>query len=154
MNLLLEQYQWVQKTREILFKYCETISFEDYKVEIDGDSICSLHAHVADCYHVWLGNRAMGKSLPSIDGASIQDVKDMRKVYTETDRLVEQFLTEFNENWDKEIPVIFRNEDKATFTTLWLYTHTVTHEFHHKGQIVKLGRRLGYIPPDTDLIEK
>ncbi|MFP3360862.1 DinB family protein, partial [Planococcus sp. SIMBA_143] len=35
----------------------------------------------------------------------------------------------------------------------WLYTHTATHEFHHKGQIVKIGRKLGYIPPDTDLIE-
>ncbi|MFS0749162.1 DinB family protein [Oceanobacillus sp. 1P07AA] len=154
MNLLLEQYQWVTKTREILFNYCETMSTGDYKAEIDGDSICSLHAHVAECYHVWLGNRALGNPYLSIDNKSIQNVKEMREVFTEADCIVEQFLSEFNENWDKEIPVTFRNGDQAIFTTLWLYTHTVTHEFHHKGQIVKLGRKLGYIPPDTDLIEE
>jgi uncharacterized damage-inducible protein DinB len=29
----------------------------------------------------------------------------------------------------------------------------MTHEFHHKGQIVKIGRQLGYNPPETDLVE-
>ncbi|MCU5378655.1 hypothetical protein OCA08_16075 [Bacillus cereus] len=36
-------------------------------------------------------------------------------------------------------------------TPLWLLTHTETHEFHHKGQIVSMARHLGYNPPDTDL---
>ncbi|WP_445669381.1 DinB family protein [Paenibacillus sp. FSL R7-0204] len=26
-----------------------------------------------------------------------------------------------------------------------------THEFHHRGQIVKMGRQLGYIPPKMNL---
>jgi uncharacterized damage-inducible protein DinB len=30
--------------------------------------------------------------------------------------------------------------------------HMLTHEYHHKGQIVMLARRLGYQPPDTDLL--
>ncbi|MCB0535444.1 MAG: hypothetical protein KDD14_24780 [Saprospiraceae bacterium] len=35
---------------------------------------------------------------------------------------------------------------------LRLFTHIVTHEFHHKGQILSLSRHLGYTPVDTDIM--
>ena len=35
---------------------------------------------------------------------------------------------------------------------LKLFTHVITHEFHHKGQILSLSRHLGYVPVDTDVI--
>lgn len=31
-------------------------------------------------------------------------------------------------------------------------THVMTHEFHHKGKIMTMGRMLGYTPPDADVI--
>jgi uncharacterized damage-inducible protein DinB len=34
----------------------------------------------------------------------------------------------------------------------WLFTQAVTHEFHHKGQIVTIARQLGYQPVETDLV--
>ncbi|HEO8418505.1 TPA: hypothetical protein VBX77_000466 [Yersinia enterocolitica] len=30
--------------------------------------------------------------------------------------------------------------------------HSITHEFHHKGQIVAMLRSLGYIPKNTDIL--
>ncbi|MBT2744176.1 hypothetical protein J7E77_27030 [Bacillus sp. ISL-77] len=30
--------------------------------------------------------------------------------------------------------------------------HTFTHEFHHKGQIVAMIRKMGYVPPYTDVL--
>nr|WP_242021046.1 DinB family protein [Cytobacillus oceanisediminis] len=30
--------------------------------------------------------------------------------------------------------------------------HTVTHEYHHKGQIMAMSRQLGYEPPNTDVL--
>ncbi|MEQ2529438.1 DinB family protein [Bacillaceae bacterium CLA-AA-H227] len=156
MELFATQYTWIQKSRELLFRYCETMSPEDYVKEHDsfgGDSILSLHAHVADCYRVWLGTRALGKSLTAIRPDSINNVQEMRKVYSQTDELVYEFLREFNGKWEQSVPVTFENGSRVEFTALWLFTHTITHEFHHKGQIVKIGRQLGYIPPDTDLID-
>ncbi|RTR34058.1 DUF664 domain-containing protein [Robertmurraya yapensis] len=155
MDLFINQYTWIQKTRELLFRYCETMSPEDYVKELDsfgGDSILSLHAHVADCYRVWLGTRALGKSLRAIRPDSINNVQEMCEVYSKTDELVHEFLREFNGKWEQNVPVTFENGSRVEFTALWLFTHTITHEFHHKGQIVKIGRQLGYIPPDTDLI--
>ncbi|WLD93304.1 DinB family protein [Alkalihalobacillus sp. AL-G] len=156
MELFITQYDWIQRTRESLFRYCETLSPTDYVKELEnfgGDSIRSLHAHVADCYRAWLGSRALGKSLPEIKPESVNNVQEMRQIFKKTDDLVHEFLNEFKGRCDHSIPVTFKSGENAEFTTLWLFTHTATHEFHHKGQIVKIGRQLGYTPPDTDLIE-
>ncbi|HET7578104.1 MAG TPA: DinB family protein [Bacillales bacterium] len=154
MDLFESQYDWIQRTREPLFRYCETLAQEDYVKELEsfgGDSIRNLHVHVANCYFMWLGHRALGKPLPEKE-PDAANVREMRQLFAETDALVHEFLHEFKGNWDQPIQVVWEDE-KMEFTTLWLYTHTATHEFHHKGQIVKIGRQLGYIPPDTDLIE-
>lgn len=156
MDVLVSQYDWIQPTRELLFRYCESLSPTDYVKKLEnfgGDSIRNLHAHVADCYRVWLGNRALGKPLPEIKPESVNNVQEMREVFGKTDVLVHEFLNEFKGRWDYTVQVSWGGGENTDFTALWLFTHTITHEFHHKGQIVKIGRQLGYIPPDTDLSE-
>jgi uncharacterized damage-inducible protein DinB len=156
MDLFVHQYEWIRRTRELLFRYCETVSPADYVKELEifgGDSIRNLHAHVADCYRVWLGSRGLGKSLPKITPDSINCVQEIREAFRKTDDLVHEFLNEFADRWDNTVQVCFEEGESAEISSLWLFTHTITHEFHHKGQIVKIGRHLGYIPPDTDLIE-
>jgi uncharacterized damage-inducible protein DinB len=156
MDVFITQYDWIQRTRETLFSYCETMSTSDYVKELEsfgGDSIRSLHAHTADCYRVWLGNRGLGKPLPKINPESVQNVQEMREVFREIDVLVHEFLNEYKSRWNHTVQVSFSSGGSGEFTSLWLFTHTITHEFHHKGQIVKIGRQLGYIPPETDLIE-
>jgi uncharacterized damage-inducible protein DinB len=77
----------------------------------------------------------------------------MREVFKETDILVHEFLNEYKGKLNHTVHVTFNSGGSLEITPLWLFTHTITHEFHHKGQIVKVGRQLGYVPPDTDLIE-
>ncbi|QQZ07639.1 DinB family protein [Heyndrickxia vini] len=156
MDIFERQYDWIKRTRDSLFRYCDSLTPTDYVKDLEtfgGDSIRSLHVHVADCYRVWLGNRALGKSLPVIKPESVNNVQEMREVFRKTDALVHEFLNEFRGKWDHSVQVSFKDGGSAEYTTLWLFTHTSTHEFHHKGQIVKIGRQLGYIPPDTDLLE-
>lgn len=155
MDVFVNQYEWIRRTREVLFRYCESMSQSDYVRELEsfgGDSIRSLHVHVADCYRVWLGSRGLGQALPKITADSAINVKEMRRIFQKTDDIVHEFLNKFQGNWDKTIQVSFEEGDSTEISALWLFTHTVTHEFHHKGQIVKIGRQLGYTPPDTDLI--
>ncbi|MWV42591.1 damage-inducible protein DinB [Paenibacillus sp. HJL G12] len=147
------QYELIQHTRESLFRFCETLSRSDYVKEVEtfgGVSIRSLHAHVADCYRVWLGNRALGKSLSIINPESVDNVQEMREVFKKTDALVYEFLNEFKNKWDPTIQASWQS-GSSELTELWLFTHTITHEFHHRGQIVKMGRQLGYIPPKMNL---
>lgn len=56
MNILRSQYGMIKRTRESLFRYCDTMSPMDYGKEVEalgGTSIRSLHVHIADCYRVW-----------------------------------------------------------------------------------------------------
>ncbi|MFB7817696.1 DinB family protein [Paenibacillus chitinolyticus] len=153
MDVLKSQYEMIQRTRESLFRYCETFSKTDYVKEVEalgGDSIRSLQAHVADCYRVWLGSRALGKSLPKIKPESIDNVQEMREIFKKTDALVHEFLSEFKNKWDPTVQASWQS-DNVELTELWLFTHTTTHEFHHRGQMLKMGRQLGYIPPKMNL---
>ncbi|RLQ92273.1 DinB family protein [Falsibacillus albus] len=156
MDVLAKQYDWIKRTRELLFQYCESLPQEDYVKELEifaGDSILSSQVHVANCYRWWLGVRTLGKSYPETTPESVKDINGVRSLFKEVDDLVQEFLSEFQGDWDKIIHMTLSSGEKLEPTTLWLYTHTTTHEFHHKGQIVKMGRYLGHIPPDTDLIE-
>lgn len=104
--------------------------------------------HVANGYRVWLGNRALGKALPKVKLASVDNVHKLREVFKRVDALVYEFLDEFRAKWD---PSVSWQSDSAELTELWLFTHTITHEFHHRGQTVKLGRIHGFIPPKLNL---
>lgn len=153
MDVFKSQYEMIQRTRESLFRFCETLSPTDYVKEIEtlgGVSIRSLHAHVADCYRVWLGSRALGKSLPKVNPESVDNVQKMREIFKSTDELVYEFLNDFKFKWDPTITASWQS-DSVELTELWLFSHTITHEFHHRGQIVKMGRQLGYIPPKMNL---
>ncbi|MBB6674699.1 hypothetical protein H7C19_28865 [Cohnella nanjingensis] len=56
-----------------------------------------------------------------------------------------------NEPIRRKIP--WRNEDEVVVRTpVQLLLHTVTHEYHHKGQVVTMARQMGYIPPNTDVL--
>ncbi len=62
------------------------------------------------------------------------------------------FLEHFGAAPDTTISVsVTWQPEPLIATPRWLFTHTVTHEFHHKGQVVAMGRLLGYPPPETDL---
>ncbi|TSB47792.1 DinB family protein [Alkalicoccobacillus porphyridii] len=153
MNIFETQYELIRRSRESLFTYCESMSSEDYLKKIDpfgGISIPALHTHVADGYRVWLGNRALGKSIPKVNSRSIVNVENMREVFKDTDELVYEFLKEFKDRWDPTTKASWHSSS-AEQTELWLFTHTTTHEYHHRGQIVKIGSHLGYVPPKLNL---
>jgi len=155
MGNLFQQYVWIHRTREVLFNYLETISAEDYVKNLEQfgrGSIRNLQAHVADCYRFWLGSFALKRPLTHISAESVQTVQEMRKVFAEINLLVTDFLNQFEAQTDLLISgTPSWQEEKISLTPLWLFTHTTTHEFHHKGQIISMSRQLGYIPTVTDL---
>jgi uncharacterized damage-inducible protein DinB len=52
----------------------------------------------------------------------------------------------------KGFQCIGRAENVGAVTACWLVLHPVTHEFHHKGQVVTLLRRLDHpVTVDLDL---
>ena len=77
MDVLEKQYEWIRRTRELLFRYCESMPPKDYTkevAELSGGSIRDLHAHVAGCYRHWLGNVALNRGLKRIDEDALVNV--------------------------------------------------------------------------------
>lgn len=159
-DILKQQYDLIHRTRERLFSFLEGIpltKLHSVVPNFGSGSIIKTHIHVADCYRYWLGSFALGKKRADFKFTTDRDiehsdVREVRNRFKVVDEVVERFLNEFEERWMDSVAneVKWQTEPWET-TPLWLLTHTETHEFHHKGQIVSMARHLGYNPPDTDL---
>jgi uncharacterized damage-inducible protein DinB len=159
MESLATMYDLIRRTREVLFTYCETLPLEVYTGERPGvshGSIRDIHLHVANCYRRWLATFGDGNpdlSWRSTPTSACPDVTAMRQTFAEVDALVGQFLESYRADINAQITGrVSWQPEPLTLSALWLFTHTTTHEFHHKGQIVLFGREAGYPAPDTDLV--
>ncbi|MCY0903136.1 MAG: DinB family protein [Firmicutes bacterium] len=155
-ELLVGQYDLVRKTRQSLFAFLESVPVAALHTEVPGfgfGTIARTHLHVAGCYMHWLVGFAGIRSKPEYpteEETRSTDVAMLRRWFSLSDEVVEEFLNAFGTRSTE----LIHNESEGPIglSPLWLMTHTMTHEFHHKGQIVSLARNLGYAPPDTDLV--
>lgn len=148
------QYQLIQSSRGVLLDYCATITPEHFLAEnstFGRGSIRNLLVHNAYTYQYWLGVQALHKDIAFPDYDSITNISDVRRIFENVDAIVAEFVSEFSADHLKPITAELR-EQTFNVTPLKLFTHVISHEFHHKGQVLSLSRHLGYIPADTDVI--
>lgn len=156
MSVLLLQYNLVKERRETLFSYCEGITQEHFLFDHQsfGDrSIHYLFIHIANTYTFWIGHfpKITLNEFAGADG--YKTVKEIRALYQSIDVLVEKFLETFDPMLEQPITNKISSRDmEVAITPLQLFTHVITHEYHHKGQILSMSRQLGYTPIDTDII--
>ncbi len=161
LHVLKQQYHLIRSTRETLFSFFWKKSrqkkLHSTVPNFGNGSIIKTHIHVADCYRYWLGSFAFKQkradfSFASDDEIEHADVEKVRARFKLVDKTVQRFLEEYNDRWLENIANEVKwQKEPWSITPLWLLTHTETHEFHHKGQIVSMARHLGYTPPNTDL---
>ncbi|SDM34253.1 Uncharacterized damage-inducible protein DinB (forms a four-helix bundle) [Catalinimonas alkaloidigena] len=147
-------YQLVQSSRAALLRYCETLppaallqplpSFND-------SSMRDLMVHIANAYRHWLENFGLHQERPYFDPEACQTVEDLRALFMTSDQLVDEFMQTYEGRWSDVVINTIRGK-RLEITPLTLFTHVITHEFHHKGQILSMSRQLGYTPVDTDVI--
>ncbi|MFB5189294.1 DinB family protein [Alicyclobacillus fastidiosus] len=159
-EILEQQYEYIRRTRELLLSFLEEIPVQKLHETVPGfghGCILRTHIHVIDCYRRWLGSFAFHERWADFRDTADDDIKhyDVKKVrdrFKEVDDIVQKFFHEFHDRWLESIENEVGWMDQAlSVTPLFLLTHTETHEFHHKGQIVSMARHLGYTPPITDL---
>jgi len=149
------QYELVRGSREVLFDYCRGISPE-HLLAVNpsfgrGGSIRNLLVHIANTYEFWLGRMALKKEFEFTAYESITSIGDTARLFEGTDSLVFEFL-----EWlEKDEPAEVRYSISGTVGSappFKIFSHVITHEYHHKGQILSMGRHLGYLPIDTDIM--
>lgn len=156
-----KEYQWAKQNRKVLLDFCSMIDEKDMNLRIDGfgfQSIKETLIHVADCYHAWIGSFILLKTKKPITpkehiiNVSLNDIK-LR--FEQADEFVNEFFETYSEQMDvpiqKSIPWRATAE-VISMTPRKLMMHTISHEYHHKGQIVSMARIMGYQPPNTDIL--
>ena len=159
MNLLFtsitEQYRAVVESRTVLLEYCKTVSAADFLNENSsfgrGGSIRNLLVHIANVYEYWIAHHALKKDIAYTAYDANNSMDDILHLFDRVNKYMQEFIEMFLADPEQYIQYTLNNESRST-SLLWLFTHVITHEFHHKGQILSLSRHLGYIPVDTDVI--
>lgn len=155
MIALKKQYKLTQLARAELLNYCGTLRPEALHKEVESfnnSTITGILLHIANTYHFWLKRFAGKQEFEYFDEKNISDIIDVKKIFELTDKVVVNFLDSYPYHTTKIKGEIFWLKTDMTFNVLELFTHVMTHEFHHKGQIMSMTRLLGYSPVDADII--
>ncbi|GAB3872102.1 DinB family protein [Hymenobacter segetis] len=151
-----QQYALVRSARSILLDYCASFApthFSTPVAEMNNGSIRELLVHVAGCYYYWLGEVGLNQKATRPQPESVPDVAALRARFAEVDALVAEFSQHYAAEWLVPKSLILpRQAQPLELTPLQLFTHAITHEFHHRGQVLSMSRLLGYVPVDTDII--
>jgi uncharacterized damage-inducible protein DinB len=153
-KLLIEQYRLLKDSRAVLIDYCQKLSTEDFTRELKDfgrGSIRNLLVHIVNTYEFWLGNFALNKNMTYTNPLGVAKAPDMLPVFDQTNALVTDFVQAFQGQLHTVLSGQLREKEVKT-TPLTLFTHVMTHEFHHKGQILSMSRHMGYTPVDTDIV--
>lgn len=137
-----------------MLSFVETSIGDDLNTPLpvyDSKTIRDLLEHTAICYFHWLGYFALQQPARSLEDEGFITIPLIRGLYRQVDEVMAAFLEQFSDSLDMPITGVPDAWGPRSATPLQLFTHVVTHEFHHKGQILWMCRQLGYIPPDTDV---
>lgn len=151
-QLLQQQYALARDTRSIVFDFLAGEMRDDLNTPVsafDHKTICQLLQHSAICYYNWLACFAMQK--PPLAGQHVTTMDDVHRLYAQVDDTVAVFLQTFHKNLESPVNGVHDYMGPLSATPLQLFTHVLTHEFHHKGQLMSMCRILGHQPPDTDV---
>ncbi|MEJ5994716.1 DinB family protein [Pedobacter sp. Du54] len=153
-ELLIRQYELIKSSRAALLNYCNQLTEEDFLTSNSSfgrGSIRNLLVHNANVYEFWLLRNILKINVDVRDFDSVRNVAECITYFQSVDQTVLNFIRHFDGMYEKKMDVTLGNRF-LTLTPLQVFTHVVTHEFHHKGQILSLSRHLGYTPIDTDVI--
>ncbi|AWA31526.1 damage-inducible protein DinB [Flavobacterium magnum] len=148
-----EQYELVKDSRNVLFDYCKTISAEDFINQNSsfgrGGSMRNLLVHIANTYQYWIANVSLRKNIAYDEYETVKDISDAIRLFN----AVDEFMSDFFERMDSLTEIQYEISGvKKVSDSFKIFTHVITHEFHHKGQVLSISRHLGYFPIDTDIM--
>jgi uncharacterized damage-inducible protein DinB len=153
-KVFYRQYELLQGARGVLLDYCETLAPEDFTRELKDfgrGSIRNLLVHIVNTHRYWLEMFARNQPVVFTEPGAVREAAEARRLFAQADAAVWEFIRCFREGYETPITGNLRGQ-AVTATPTMLFTHVITHEFHHKGQILSMSRHLGYLPPDTDVL--
>jgi len=158
--MIKHEYEWVKQTRQVLLDQCKTLSEKDLTQAFGFgmQSIRNTLVHVAGCYHAWLGSFVLSETAAPLltkEAIDKMQVDDIQCYFQQADTYVDAVMEQCSHTFDNIIekaPAWNIEASVVRKTPHQLLIHSITHEFHHKGQIAAMLRLLGLTPNNTDIL--
>jgi uncharacterized damage-inducible protein DinB len=113
-------------------------------------SILNTLTHVADCYGGWVGKTLLEEYWAFAE--TPDNLPGLTARFARVDALLERALACPRMESGAAFECVGMAGNRRQVTARWLVLHPITHEFHHKGQVVTLLRKLGHpVTVDLDL---
>lgn len=154
-NLFHTQYALIKESREVVFQFLQQQVNGNINAPLEtfnGKTIAYLYLHIANTYIAWAGNFALGGSAEYYDQVETADLARIQAIFKQVDEMMFSFSDQFTGNPLTAVKGYKWPEKYIETNALGIFTHVLTHEFHHKGQAMTMARLLGHIPPDTDIM--
>ncbi|TCC96557.1 DinB family protein [Pedobacter hiemivivus] len=155
-DLLYAQYALIKQSRQVVFQFLEENVMADMAKPLSvfkGKTISYMYVHIANTYIAWAGNFAMNGSPSYYDQDEPLNMSQLQNLFAQVDEIMGSFIAHFSANPSQAVKGYKWPEKYIETDAYGIFTHVITHEFHHKGQAMTMARLLGHIPPDTDVMQ-
>lgn len=111
-----------------------------------------MYVHIANTYMAWADNFALNGSSVYNDQDDPMNITQLQSLFVQVDEIMDRFITHFAAHPTQAVKGYKWPEKYIETDAYGIFTHVITHEFHHKGQAMTMARLLGHLPPDTDIM--
>ena len=141
--------------RDPLLDTIQKLSYEELTSDqgVGRGSIQNLLLHLIETEIYWMYTILGGNpEQENLDRAAYADIDAIRLKWKETESLTRSMFKDQNEETLQYVKNVRWGDRTVSFTVGKVFIHVATHEVHHRGLIIGLLRRLGYEPPDVNMI--
>ncbi|MDM7914044.1 MAG: DinB family protein [Candidatus Eisenbacteria bacterium] len=115
-----------------------------------GKSIADILRHSLGTIEFWM-SVLEGRSHEAFPAEEHSDIPSLARLARLVDGRLQKLLGEADPEWfGRSHSFRFPDGHEEDLVPAWVVLHVLTHEYHHKGQVVSIARSLGYTPPETD----
>lgn len=141
--------------RQRLYLFLSTLPFEQVTADlrIGHGSIYITLLHCLECELHWLRHVVGGAPFVGIDETKYPDLASILRLAEEVRTETELFLAEATAaDWAASYVKRYRDGTTLRITLEDALMQVITHDTHHRGQVLVLTRQMGYTPPDLDYL--
>ena len=141
--------------RESLLDVLERLSHSELvsDQEVGRGSIRNILVHLLETEIYWMSTViGCGPEQNRLKNSDFENVDSIRRKWKEIETITREMFNNQNEESLQFVQSVRWEDRTVSFTVAKVFIHMATHEVHHRGLIIGLLRKLGYEPPEVNMI--
>ncbi len=119
--------------------------------DVGWDSIHGILVHLINTEQYWIRLLQDEKPEP-YDENDLNSIEEIKEAWMNTEKAARKFLEDQTDVTLQYVKSVQWGDRLVSFTVAKALIHMATHETHHRGLIVGLSRKMGYEPPQVNML--